>query len=85
MIITDAKSLDLMNLYKKDNEKPQSSSRQEAVYRLSAESLMQDESMMRLEFVSLFVRSCITEDYLFKFHENKKIDFFKFKGHRWPR
>jgi paired amphipathic helix protein Sin3a len=58
-----------MNLYKKDREKPQSSSRQEAVYRLSAESLMQDESMMRLEFVSPLIRSYIMEVYLFKFHE----------------
>ena len=50
-IITDAKSLDLMSLYKKDSEKVDTSSRQEAVYRLSAESLMQDENLIRLEFV----------------------------------
>ena len=42
-----------MSLYKKDCEKKESSSRQEAVYRLSAETLMQDESMLRLEFVIL--------------------------------
>lgn len=49
-ILTDAKSLDLLTLFKKDREKTETSSRQEAVYRLSAESLMQDESMIRLEY-----------------------------------
>jgi hypothetical protein len=42
-------------LYKKDAEKKETSARQEAVYRLSAESLMVDQNMLRLEFVIICV------------------------------
>jgi hypothetical protein len=42
-------------LYKKDAEKKETNARQEAVYRLSAESLMVDQNMLRLEFVIICV------------------------------
>ncbi|KAL2918180.1 hypothetical protein HK105_202107 [Polyrhizophydium stewartii] len=50
VIVQDQKSMDLIALYYRDQEKPSTSSRQEAVYRLSAESLIQDENIYRLEF-----------------------------------
>ncbi|KAJ3114140.1 Transcriptional regulatory protein sin3 [Phlyctochytrium bullatum] len=49
-IQADPKGHDLVELYFKDREKPNSSSRQEAVYRLSAEGLVDDESLYRLEY-----------------------------------
>ncbi|KAJ3283299.1 Transcriptional regulatory protein sin3 [Borealophlyctis nickersoniae] len=49
-ILTDSKCTDLLSLYTKDRDQPTTSSRQEAVYRLSAESLIQDENMYRLEY-----------------------------------
>ena len=50
IIVSDTKSIDLINLYYRDREKPSTSSRQEAVYRMSADSLIQDENTYRLEF-----------------------------------
>eukprot|EP00842_Homolaphlyctis_polyrhiza_P000610 jgi/Hompol1/154/HPOL_005247-RA len=50
LIVADAKSLDLVNLFYRDLEKPTTSSRQEAVHRMSAEMLIQDENVYRLEF-----------------------------------
>jgi paired amphipathic helix protein Sin3a len=50
-IALDAKSIDLIGLYKRDREKKTTSSRQEALYRLGAESIIQDDSIYRLEFV----------------------------------
>ncbi|KAJ3220080.1 Transcriptional regulatory protein sin3 [Dinochytrium kinnereticum] len=49
-IQTDQKVHDLVSLYVKDRDKPSTSSRQEAIYRLSAEGLIQDENVYRLEY-----------------------------------
>ncbi|KAJ3094926.1 Transcriptional regulatory protein sin3 [Phlyctochytrium planicorne] len=49
-IQADPKGHDLVELYFKDRDKPSTSSRQEAVYRLSAEGLIQDENIFRLEY-----------------------------------
>ncbi|KAI8928211.1 hypothetical protein BC831DRAFT_412149 [Entophlyctis helioformis] len=49
-IVSDNKSIDLINLFYREREKPLSSSRQEAMYRYAAEELIQDENLYRLEF-----------------------------------
>ncbi|KAJ8327725.1 hypothetical protein QVD99_003749 [Batrachochytrium dendrobatidis] len=50
LIISDPKSMDLISLFYRDHERPSTSSRQEAMYRLSAETLIQEENVYRLEF-----------------------------------
>lgn len=50
----DSKSLELIQIYKRDREKTTTSSRQEALYRICAESIIQDENIYRLEFVNPF-------------------------------
>jgi paired amphipathic helix protein Sin3a len=50
-IVMDSKSLDLIQIYKRDREKATTSSRQEALYRIGAESIIQDDNIYRLEFV----------------------------------
>ncbi|KAJ3087675.1 Transcriptional regulatory protein sin3 [Quaeritorhiza haematococci] len=52
-ITSDPRCLELTNLYYKDREKPTTSSKQEAVYRLAAEAHVQDENIFRMEFFSL--------------------------------
>ncbi|KAH6578977.1 hypothetical protein BASA61_010573 [Batrachochytrium salamandrivorans] len=49
-ILSDPKSMDLISLFYRDHEKPSTSSRQEAMYRLSAETLIQEENVYRFEF-----------------------------------
>jgi paired amphipathic helix protein Sin3a len=61
-IQADPRSLDLVGLYIKDREKSTTSSRQEAVYRLNVEGLVQDEALFRLEYVS-----CLFDFYCFPF------------------
>jgi paired amphipathic helix protein Sin3a len=51
-IQSDPRCLDLVKLYNKDRQKPTTSSRQEAVYRLNAEGLIHDDVLYRLEYVS---------------------------------
>ncbi|KAJ3025811.1 UNVERIFIED_CONTAM: Transcriptional regulatory protein sin3 [Siphonaria sp. JEL0065] len=49
-IISDSVCLDLVDLYFRDREKPVSSSRQESVYRLNAERVVEDDALYRLEY-----------------------------------
>jgi hypothetical protein len=44
--------MELIGIYKREKEKKNTSSRQEALYRLCAESLIQDDNIFRLEFVN---------------------------------
>jgi paired amphipathic helix protein Sin3a len=57
-IASDPKSMELLTLYYKDRAKQATSSRQEAVYRLSAEALTQEENTFRLEWVGAGVVMC---------------------------
>ena len=50
-IALDSKSMELIQLYRKDRAKTTTSSRQEALYRISAESIIFDDNIYRLEFV----------------------------------
>ncbi|KAJ3140366.1 Transcriptional regulatory protein sin3 [Physocladia obscura] len=49
-IVQDPVSMDLVELYFRDRDKPVSSARQESVYRLNAERLCEDDNMYRLEY-----------------------------------
>lgn len=49
-MMSDPRTSELMDLFFKDREKDTTSPRQEAVYRLSAESLIPDENIYRLEY-----------------------------------
>ncbi|KAI8847373.1 hypothetical protein BC829DRAFT_396748 [Chytridium lagenaria] len=49
-IQSDPKGHDLVDLYLKDRDKPSTSSRQDAVYRLGAEGLLPEENLYRLEY-----------------------------------
>ncbi|KAI9332798.1 hypothetical protein BDR26DRAFT_868930, partial [Obelidium mucronatum] len=49
-IISDPVCLDLVELYIRDRNKPVSSSRQESVYRLNAERVVEDDALYRLEY-----------------------------------
>ena len=53
-ITTDGKCIELINIYKRDREKTTTSSRQEALYRLCTESIIQDDNIIRLEYVIWF-------------------------------
>jgi paired amphipathic helix protein Sin3a len=53
VIATDPKSLELITIFGRDREKPTTGPRQEALYRLCAEQIIQDENMYRLEHVLL--------------------------------
>ncbi|KAJ3415607.1 Transcriptional regulatory protein sin3 [Chytridiales sp. JEL 0842] len=49
-IQSDPRCLDLIGLYMKDRDKASTNSRQEAVYRLNAEGLIQDDMLYRIEY-----------------------------------
>ncbi|KAI8615126.1 hypothetical protein BC830DRAFT_1124114 [Chytriomyces sp. MP71] len=49
-VITDSVCMDLLELYFKDRQKLVSSSRQESVYRLNAERIVDDDNLYRLEY-----------------------------------
>ncbi|KAJ2999620.1 Transcriptional regulatory protein sin3 [Globomyces sp. JEL0801] len=50
-VAMDSKSLELITLYGRDREKSNNPVRQEALYRLGAETIIQDDSIYRLEYV----------------------------------
>jgi paired amphipathic helix protein Sin3a len=54
MIVTDSKCLELMTIFSRDLEKTTTGPRQEALYRLCAEQIIQDENIYRLEYVQLY-------------------------------
>lgn len=48
----DSKCHELMAIYSRDREKLTTGPRQEALYRLCAEQIIQDENIYRIEYVS---------------------------------
>ncbi|TPX57792.1 hypothetical protein PhCBS80983_g03578 [Powellomyces hirtus] len=48
--VTDSKSLDLVELYYKDRAKNVTSPRQEAMYRINTEAIIQDDNIYRMEY-----------------------------------
>ncbi|KAJ3385626.1 Transcriptional regulatory protein sin3 [Entophlyctis sp. JEL0112] len=50
VIVQDAASMDLVELYFRDRDKPVSTARQESIYRLNAERLCEDDNLYRLDY-----------------------------------
>ncbi|KAJ3014687.1 Transcriptional regulatory protein sin3 [Thoreauomyces humboldtii] len=48
--VTDSKTMELMDLYYKDMAKSMTSARQEAMYRINVESIIQDDNIYRIEY-----------------------------------
>ena len=61
MIALDPKCSELLTIYSRDREKNTTGPRQEALYRLCAEQIVQDENIYRIEYVC-FPQLCL---YLF--------------------
>ncbi|KAI9093851.1 hypothetical protein DFS34DRAFT_630591 [Phlyctochytrium arcticum] len=49
-MVSDPKTMELANLFYKDRAKASTNARQDAMYRLNAESLLSDENVFRLEY-----------------------------------
>ncbi|KAJ3296647.1 Transcriptional regulatory protein sin3 [Rhizoclosmatium sp. JEL0117] len=49
-VLSDPVCLDLVDLYFRDRDKPLSSSRQESVYRMNAERVVEDDALYRLDY-----------------------------------
>ncbi|KND04341.1 uncharacterized protein SPPG_00072 [Spizellomyces punctatus DAOM BR117] len=49
-IVSDQKNMELVSLYYKDRSKVGTSARQEAMYRINSESLIQDDNIYRMEY-----------------------------------
>jgi paired amphipathic helix protein Sin3a len=50
-IVSDSKTFELITMFYRDREKMTSGPRQEALYRLCAEQIIQNENVYRLEYV----------------------------------